>query len=121
MVVDNARAKSLFLAASDLADPAARVAFLDRECASDVPLRNRVEALLRANEAEMPSPAEANGTSAYTPIGGEPTQDHGDPTARLGAILGGKYKLVEEIGAGGMGSVFLAQQTEPVKRVVAVK
>jgi serine/threonine protein kinase/tetratricopeptide (TPR) repeat protein len=47
--------------------------------------------------------------------------DHGDPTARIGAVLAGKYKLVEEIGAGGMGSVFLAQQTEPVKRVVAVK
>jgi hypothetical protein len=37
------------------------------------------------------------------------------------AILGGKYKLIGEIGEGGMGSVFMAQQTEPVKRVVAVK
>jgi serine/threonine protein kinase len=36
-------------------------------------------------------------------------------------VLGGKYKLVEEVGEGGMGSVFMAQQTEPVKRAVAVK
>ncbi len=44
-----------------------------------------------------------------------------DPTARVGAVLAGRYKLVEEIGEGGMGSVFMAQQTEPVKRAVAVK
>jgi hypothetical protein len=49
------------------------------------------------------------------------TEDYGDPTARVGAVLASKYKLVEAIGAGGMGSVFLAQQTEPVKRAVAVK
>ena len=41
--------------------------------------------------------------------------------ARVGAILAGKYKLIEEIGEGGMGSVYMAQQTEPVKRAVAVK
>ncbi|HUR52982.1 MAG TPA: serine/threonine-protein kinase, partial [Gemmataceae bacterium] len=59
-----------------------------------------------------------------------PTATFGDSSAtadlpgkdeHVGAILGGKYKLVEEIGEGGMGSVFMAQQTEPVKRAVAVK
>ena len=49
MAVDAARAKSLFLAASDLADPAERAAFLDRECAGDAELRARVEALLRVS------------------------------------------------------------------------
>ena len=39
----------------------------------------------------------------------------------IGSILAGKYKLVEEIGEGGMGTVCMAQQTEPVKRAVAVK
>src|SRR6185437_435052 len=39
----------------------------------------------------------------------------------VGAILAGKYKLIEEIGEGGMGSIYMAQQTEPVKRAVAVK
>ena len=51
MAVDAARAKSLFLAASDLADPAERAAYLDRECGGDAELRARVEALLRANDA----------------------------------------------------------------------
>jgi serine/threonine protein kinase len=119
MAIDAARAKSLFLAAAELADPAARAAYLERECGGDAALRARVEALLRANDAApLPSAPEAPVDSAP----GQPgTEDYGDPTARVGAVLAGKYKLVEAIGEGGMGSVFMAQQTEPVKRAVAVK
>ncbi|HVJ83085.1 MAG TPA: hypothetical protein VNC50_18595 [Planctomycetia bacterium] len=51
MAVDPARAKSLFLAASDLADKAERTAYLDLECGGDADLRARVEALLRANDS----------------------------------------------------------------------
>src|SRR4051812_33067611 len=50
MGVDAARAKSLFLNASDLADPAARAAYLERECGGDTALRQRVEALLAAHD-----------------------------------------------------------------------
>ena len=59
MPIDAARAKSLFLAASDLAD-AERASFLDRECGGDAELRARVEALLRANDAD-PLPPEFKG------------------------------------------------------------
>jgi serine/threonine protein kinase len=119
MAVDAARAKSIFLAASDLADPAERAAYLDRECGGDAELRARVEALLRANDA-APLPVAPQAT--VDPAPGQPeAEDDGDPTARVGASLAGKYKLVEAIGEGGMGSVFMAQQTEPVKRAVAVK
>jgi serine/threonine protein kinase/WD40 repeat protein len=122
MAVDAARAKSLFLAASDLADPAERAAYLDRECGGDAELRARVEALLRANDAApLPPGDEANRTGPYRPNDPKRSEEHGDPTAHVGAVLAGRYKLVEEIGAGGMGSVFMAQQTEPVKRAVAVK
>jgi serine/threonine protein kinase/formylglycine-generating enzyme required for sulfatase activity len=119
MAVDAARAKSLFLAASDLADPAERAAYLECECSGDADLRARVEALLHANDAApLPSAHEATVDSGD----GQPgTEDYEDPTARVGAILADKYKLIEEIGEGGMGSVFMAQQTEPVKRAVAVK
>ena len=48
MAVDAARAKTLFLAASDLSDSAERTAYLDRECGGDAELRQRVEALLAA-------------------------------------------------------------------------
>jgi hypothetical protein len=54
MAVDAARAKSLFLAASDLDDPAERAAYLERECGGDAELRARVEALLRAKAAPLP-------------------------------------------------------------------
>ncbi len=54
MAVDAARAKSLFLNASELADPAARVAYLERECGGDAELRARVEALLAADGGGAP-------------------------------------------------------------------
>ncbi len=121
MALDAARVKSLFLYASDLADPAVRAAYLDRECGGDAELRGRVEALLRANDAAPLPPAADEGTGPDVPDRLPQTEEHGDPTARVGSVLAGKYKLIEEIGAGGMGSVFLAQQTEPVRRAVAVK
>ncbi len=119
MPIDAARAKSLFLIASDVADPSERADYLECECGGDSELRARVEALLRANAAApLPAPGGAVVTPASGPV---ETKYFSDRIARVGVILAGKYKLVEEIGAGGMGSVFMAQQTEPVKRAVAVK
>ena len=54
MAVDAARAKSLFLTASDLTDPAERAAYLERECGGDAELRARVEALLAADGGGAP-------------------------------------------------------------------
>ena len=54
MAVDAARAKSLFLTASNLTDPAERVAYLQRECSGDAELRARVEALLAADGGGAP-------------------------------------------------------------------
>src|SRR5262245_17934275 len=109
MAVDAAGAKSLFLAASEFSDPAERAAYLDRECGGDVELRARVEALLRANDAARLPPAGAeDATGALVPDRLPPTEDHGDPTARVGSVLAGKYKLIEEVGEGGMGTVYLA-------------
>jgi serine/threonine protein kinase/tetratricopeptide (TPR) repeat protein len=114
--------------------PAAdRAALLDRECAGDPTLRTRVEALLAAHEhleaasRQEPGPPTAPATSAdgdatALPMTAEPppTPD-ARPVEGVGSTLAGKYKLLEEIGEGGMGSVFLAQQTAPVRRAVAVK
>jgi len=120
MAIDAARAKSLFLAAADIADLANRAAYLEGECGGDAELRTRVEALLRANDA-LPLPPLPEAQAA--PAQGEPdfTQLFHDPNMRVGQILAGRYKLIEEIGQGGMGAVFMAQQVEPVKRIVAVK
>ena len=122
MAVDAARAKSLFLAASDLSEPAERAGFLDRECGGDAELRRRVDALLRAHSAVPSAPAEmGDAASGQIPDDLPPTNDYLDPTASVGSIVAGKYKLIQEIGEGGMGSVYMAQQTEPVRRAVAVK
>jgi serine/threonine protein kinase len=106
------RTESVFAAAVDL--PAdARAAYLAEVCAADPGLRARIEALLRAHDRaghllDRP-PADAGRTGAYTP-----------PAERPGAVIG-PYKLLQEIGEGGMGTVFMAEQQEPVKRLVALK
>jgi eukaryotic-like serine/threonine-protein kinase len=105
MPVDPVRAKSLFLAAADFPEEE-RAAYLERACGGDAHLRDRVEALLRA---DAPAPNDA------------PTADHSARDEQTGTVLAGKYRLSELIGAGGMGSVWVAHQSEPVKRKVAVK
>jgi serine/threonine protein kinase/WD40 repeat protein len=120
--------ESLFLAALEKPTPAERQAFLEEACGQDVALRARVQLLLEADarapgilERRAAPPAGPEGATVDSAPGQQGTVDYGDPTARVSAVLAGKYKLVEEIGEGGMGSVFMAQQTEPVKRAVAVK
>src|SRR5262245_22547770 len=127
-------ARDIFLDALERA-PVDRAVYLDEACGGAAALRQRVEALLRANDdpgaflSEVKpgasdagrEPPAAPGATVDSAPGQPETQDHGDPTARVGAVLAGRYKLVEAIGEGGMGSVFMAQQTEPVKRAVAVK
>ncbi len=124
MAVDPARVKSLFLAAADLADPAERAAYLNRECGEEAELRARVEALLRVNDASpLPEsePAEATGDYAQDASDAGASNHHHGESEQAGTIIAGKYTLVELIGEGGMGSVWRAKQTEPVKRFVAVK
>jgi WD40 repeat protein/serine/threonine protein kinase len=119
---------TIFAEALELSDPDARAAYLDHACGGDAALRGRVEALLAAHagagrflEPDAAPPPSAPEATVDSADGQAQTEDYADPTARVGAVLAGKYKLVEEIGAGGMGSVFMAQQTAPVKRAVAVK
>jgi serine/threonine protein kinase/tetratricopeptide (TPR) repeat protein len=99
--------QSLFIEALEKEDPAERAAFLDQACAGDPALRQRIERLLERHEQagnflEAPTPAEA-------PI-----------TEGPGTVLG-PYKLMEQIGEGGMGLVFVAEQQQPVRRKVALK
>ena len=49
------------------------------------------------------------------------TREYRDSAPRTGQIIAGRYKILEQIGEGGMGTVFVAEQTEPVRRLVAVK
>jgi serine/threonine protein kinase/tetratricopeptide (TPR) repeat protein len=117
--------RDLFIAALQISDPVQRSVWLDRECGADAALRRRIEVLLQAldeagslldNPVVVP-PANAGATGPGVPAsnaGAEPSAE------QPGAVIG-PYKLLEAIGEGGMGSVWMAQQTEPVKRLVAVK
>ena len=109
------RTESLFAAAVALASAAERAAYLDQACAGDAALRGHVEALLRAHERA--------GHLLDRPVPGGLEQTvgacvrHEEP----GTIIAGRYKLLEQIGEGGMGTVWVAEQTQPVKRKVALK
>jgi tetratricopeptide (TPR) repeat protein len=118
--------KELFLAALAVA-PAERAAWLERECGPDAELRRRVELMLAAHDTPQslldrlaPAAAPPGGaTGAFAAEGAEcpSSAEHEE----VGAVIAGRYKLVEEVGEGGMGTVWMAQQSEPVKRLVALK
>ena len=94
---------------------------LNSLCGSDAALMHRVEALLAAHDnaaSYLSKPAVMDVTGAFTP--GNKTDDQ-NASYQLGTVLGGRYKLLERIGEGGMGSVFMAEQMQPVQRKVAVK
>jgi serine/threonine protein kinase len=133
--------RSIFMAAVATEDPAQRSAYLDEACGGDAALRRRVEALLASHEgagsflgkavperlaeqlAAHERPAE---TRAEPPAAGEgPAPGNATagprPTAEGPGSRVGPYKLLREIGEGGMGTVYLAEQSEPVRRTVALK
>src|SRR5262245_19220212 len=125
----------IFTAALTLSNPRDRAAYLDRACTGNPELRRRLEELLAAyartdNPLDRMSSEPATHTYARgkQSAGNTATFGEADVTANypgkdehIGAVLGGKYKLLERIGEGGMGTVWKAEQREPVKRLVAVK
>jgi len=97
-----------------------RKSYLDTTCGADPQLRQRVESRLSAHPPPSPSPAPSDNdeTLSATVVSGGvlarlPEESPGDSI--------GRYKLLEKIGEGGFGVVYLAEQSEPVKRRVALK
>jgi tetratricopeptide (TPR) repeat protein len=111
---DSPQLLSIFCEARERRSAGERAAYLDEACRDDADLRARVEELLGAE------PAIGNflqGDSSQVQLAG--TVDD-SVTERRGAIIG-PYKLLEQIGEGGFGGVFLAEQQQPVRRQVALK
>ncbi len=114
MPIDSQRVQAVFLAAVEEAGAGERSALLDRLCGGEAELRQRVEALLRAHDApddDMLAPTS--------------TGWQGEPDTLLlnetpGSVIG-SYRLLEQIGEGGFAVVFMAEQTQPVRRKVALK
>jgi len=101
--------EAIFHAARNFASSAERQQFIQEACRSDAAIVERVKKLLSAYDAE----AQENDISM-------PTRHYDAFAERIGSRVG-PYKLKEQIGEGGFGLVFVAEQAEPVKRKVALK
>ena len=106
------QAKAIFLEAIEQHEAEDWPAFLEQACTGDSRLRAEVEELLRAR-TEM--------GSFHEPPRPAPVATVDEPTREAAGTVIGPYKLIQEIAAGGMGTVWMAQQSLPVKRLVALK
>jgi WD40 repeat protein/serine/threonine protein kinase len=100
---------TIFLNARAVTDPAERAAYLAEVCDSDAGLRARIEAMLHDAQGAEDFFGSEDRLAAATPL-----------TESAGSIIG-RYKLLQKIGEGGMGVVYMAEQREPVIRKVAFK
>ena len=103
--------RDIYLRALDRKTPESREAFLDGACGDNLSLHNKVEALLRENAEDsfLESPAIAENETIM------------DSVLESPGTMVGRYKVLQRIGEGGMGAVYMAEQTEPVSRKVALK
>ncbi len=105
------RERDIFIEALELEDAPDRSRYLDKECGSDSKLRLRVERLLEQHERPGSCVLDR-----MAQISADVSLAVGEP----GQVIG-RYKLLELIGEGGFGDVWMAEQKEPVKRRVALK
>jgi WD40 repeat protein/serine/threonine protein kinase len=105
--------RDIFLAALDINCPTDRAAYLTQACADNPALRERLDAMLAFHNREDSFLRESCVTTCPQPYNGTIAEDEG--------TLIGRYKLLEKIGEGGFAIVFMAEQTEPVRRRVALK
>ncbi len=104
--------EAIFFAALEKGTPQERAAYLDEACAGDPELRRRIQKMLAAQDQAgsfLEKPAKSAVMTVDYPI-----------TEGPGSVIG-PYKLLEQIGEGGFGVVFVAEQTQPVRRRVALK
>jgi WD40 repeat protein/serine/threonine protein kinase len=104
--------EAIFFAALEKGSPRERSAFLDEATAGNPDLRRRLEKMLTA-QAEAGSFLEQPARA--------PAMTVNEPLVEIPGTIIGPYKLLQQIGEGGMGTVFMAEQTQPVQRKVALK
>jgi WD40 repeat protein/serine/threonine protein kinase len=117
------REREIFLGALERSGPAERTAFLEAECRHDQALRRRVEELLHEQAevgAFLETPAAAGARDSTAVLGPGGTALIAVVTEKPGDNIG-LYKLLQQIGEGGCGVVYMAEQERPVRRRVALK
>ena len=140
MAIDRERVKALFQSAIERDDPASRRAYLDDEIGDDAELRDRLDALMAAYDQppsaldrplgpDLRVAVDVDATRSLTspPSGAVPddgptvdqSKDNGPNLIDL--VIADRYKIRQEIGEGGMGRVYLAEQLRPMRRMVALK
>jgi serine/threonine protein kinase len=117
--------RDLFIAALQISDPVQRSAWLDRECGGDAALRERIEVLLQALDKAgslLDNPVIVPQANVGETGPGVPASNAGaEPSAEQPGTVIGPYKLLQQIGEGGMGVVWMAEQSQPIQRKLAVK
>jgi eukaryotic-like serine/threonine-protein kinase len=97
--------------------PESRAKFLDEVCASDAALREELESLLSVGDGMSAEFLQSPLTGKFSADGG----GLGTATLAEGQLFAQRYQLIRRLGEGGMGQVWLAEQTAPVRRPVALK
>jgi tetratricopeptide (TPR) repeat protein/tRNA A-37 threonylcarbamoyl transferase component Bud32 len=130
--------EALFAAALEKPTLAERLAFLEEACGGDVAMRQRVDRLLaaheqavgildlsghamRARQLQLAADEQAAGILDHGPEGAPLQTTPGMASPPINGVFAGRFKLRQKLGEGGMGEVWVADQTEPVQRRVALK
>src|SRR5881394_1707462 len=111
--------REIFLAALEKDNAAERAAFIDAACGGNRALRERIEELLREQE-QLGDFLETPALHETTQVAAAAAQSVPAATEKPGDRIG-RYKLLQNIGEGGCGVVYMAEQEEPVRRRVALK
>src|SRR5437870_4409781 len=126
MPADSQKARELFLHAVGRLTPEHWDGYVSEACAGDADLEQQVQRYLQVHR-EAGSFLESPAVGLLAPLRGEELAVRGalatvdEAIAERPGMMIGPYKLMEEIGAGGFGLVFVAEQQQPVRRKVALK